>query len=343
MLEDQSKLAVYVPRTNFYNHPEEKLPPLEEMMATFKVKGVKLDVLNYRGYKRQEIELLYFHIIKAIQKIEKSIFKNVLPKSKIAIGTRQGIRKQYQTGPLKKNALAFYISTFKKIFIMTDIETKGKDVLWSSIIHEYGHHLHELLGGKADEELYLLYDMVRDTERFKDRWQLDNHGIRKQDDLDPVWDYEKRQIPIPPSKPNKIWNLPEIGDPLSDLRLNNWSVLSPELIEKSTYDSSEYILTNIEPEREEYARQKKDYGGGGRYRWVVTPGLYTYTNIETGETIELSSKYVKERVALPSEYGSKSMGEFVAEMFALVVTGTAKKNQKWVVAEFIKIVKKYFH
>lgn len=115
--------------------------------------------------------------------------------------------------------------------------------------------------------------------------------------------------------------LPQIGDPLSDLgSTNDW------IVKMASTDN--FYLTKIIPNT-----------------------AYLYTNSETGETIELGFDNVMKRLFRPSQYGSESFSEFMAEMFVLVVAGKnmgnslitkkIQKNEQWLVDKFIEIATKY--
>lgn len=104
----------------------------------------------------------------------------------------------------------------------------------------------------------------------------------------------------------KHFMLPKIGDPLSNLREDWWTV---------RLSSKDYILTKIEND------------------------IFTYGNSE-GKTIELTKKDISKRIRCPSNYGSYDAEEYFAEMVTLITLGKVKPSQKELAKKFLSLIRK---
>lgn len=100
--------------------------------------------------------------------------------------------------------------------------------------------------------------------------------------------------------------LPKIGDPLSNLREDWWNV-------KMATD--EFYLSNIDGKN------------------------YIYKN-EQGVEKVLSYEKIKELIICPSQYGSKSLEEWFAEMCALITLNKVKASMQKLADDFIQVLER---
>jgi hypothetical protein len=143
-----------------------------------------------------------------------------------------------------------------------------------TLIHEIAHKLHDdgLGYGNTDTDFYELY-----------YWA--NYG-------------EELEC--------KMFTLPKLGDPLSNLREDWWTV---------RLSSKDYILTSIDND------------------------IFTYSNSQ-GKTIELTKKDISKRIRCPSEYGRYDQEEYFAEMVTLITLGKVKPSQKELAKKFLSLIRK---
>ena len=211
-------------------------------------------------------------IYKTINYIKNSPFKKVLTNSEILIGTKPALSKAGLSYSGRR-VIALYWSQDKITYFINKegkSDTEDKDP-FITLIHEFGHRYHSrfIKGG------YYNFD-------FKDLYQ---EAIKSKEQC-------------------YIDQLPKIGDPLSNLRENWWTV---------RMSSDDYVLTNIFKNR------------------------YTYTN-STGDIKEFEKKDILKLITCPSQYGAKNVEEFFAEMFTLIILGKVKPNQKIIADKFMQLV-----
>jgi len=203
----------------------------------------------------------------AIEKLKNSPFKKVFSNSVILVGTED------QSDSPRGNAIARYRELADQIFyfLKSDGSTYSNKEIYITLIHEYGHrfHAHFMKNGYNNPKIKKLY-------------------LESQEG----------------TKTCYLKNLPKIGDPLSDLREDWYSVRMA---------SNEYYL-------------KKIVGDN-----------YIYEN-ERGRIKEVEKKDILKRITCPSEYGAKNEREFFAEMFTLITLGLVKPNQQVIADKFMKII-----
>ena len=214
-------------------------------------------------------------LFKAINHIKNSPFKKVLANSEIIIGTRSALNSQgYSYSGSKAIALYWH----RKDKISYPITKEGESIAgeeiasaYITLIHELGHRYHYRMMPRGYFNPYIM-DLYEEAKRPKEQCYLDQ--------------------------------LPKIGDSLSNLREDWWSVKKA---------SDDYLLTSI-------------------FR-----NTYTYTNSK-GDVKEIQKKDILKRITCPSQYGSKDHTEFFAEMFTLITLGLVKPSQKPVADKFMEIV-----
>jgi hypothetical protein len=201
----------------------------------------------------------------AVSKLEKSPFKKTLFDSEVLIGTKDENNVEYED-----NRIAHYNSALDHVFYFLNKENHKNAYI--SLIHEYGHRFHHLFMKSG-------FNNARITELYLDA--------------------------ISGSKNCYLKQLPQIGDPLSNLREDWWTVKMA---------SDEYYLDAI-------------FGY-----------FYVYKNVN-GDAIRIHQKDIIKRITCPSTYGAKNEREFFAEMVSLITLGLVKPNQQVIVDKFLKIVK----
>lgn len=217
------------------------------------------------------------NILKAIDAIKASPFpdfyKNAI-KDNLILGTTKDIISEGLEGShnIQDSHVAWYDDKTKNITYKIEIAPKvSKRSIHITLIHEFAHKFHSTFkdGGFANLEIHFLYE-----EAIKSKAQC----------------YLDR--------------LPKIGDPLSDLREDWWSVRMA---------SNDYILSEI------------------------INDTYVYMNSQ-GKTIKIEKKDILKRITCPSAYGAKNHAEFFAEMVTLITLGLVKPNQKIIADKFISVV-----
>jgi hypothetical protein len=216
------------------------------------------------------------NILKAIDEIKASPFpnfyKNVI-KGNLILGTMKDIISEGLADNIKESGVAWYDDKTKNIIYKIEFAPLvSKRSIHITLIHEFAHKFHSTFkdGGFENLEIHFLYE-----EAIKSKAQC----------------YLDR--------------LPKIGDPLSDLREDWWSVrMSSE---------NDYILSEI------------------------INDTYVYMNSQA-KTIKIEKKDILKRITCPSAYGAKNHAEFFAEMVTLITLGLVKPNQKIIADKFISVV-----
>ncbi len=326
-----------------FGHPEEKLPSKKEMLVKFGLKNLWVDVSTKIPAKA--LQKVHYHLLKAINLIEASPLTNkTISRSHILICDRSTLKRRYgMTVPPLITAFYGVAGGFghaldDKIVILTD-SFIGKHPLWQTIIHEYGHRFFIKIVSRAGGvgEFRELYNLINQNDRYDNRLKEDGWQYYSPEE------YESKGLPLPPIKPNlKIIDMmPKIGDPLSDLKINDWIVKMA-----SFTDTANFYLTEIVPDTDVWFEEHRNNRG-----YTRKSGIYIYTNSETGEKIELTTRDVEKKIFRPSDYSDQDLDEFMAEMFALVVADInvgnsliskkIHKHERWLVDKFLEIAKKY--
>ncbi len=192
-------------------------------------------------------------------------------KGNLILGTEADIKEQTGvTTPYKVSAL--YDEKTNDIIYFIDIAPfQPERDIYTTFIHEFAHRFHynHIKGGFKNPKIRTLYVQAF---RSEEQCYLDQ--------------------------------LPKIGDPLSNLRENWYTVRR---------SSEEWILSKI-----------KD-------------NSYAYKNSK-GELKYLDKKDILRRITCPSQYGAKNEGEFFAEMVTLITLGLVKPSQKLIADKFMEII-----
>jgi hypothetical protein len=166
-----------------------------------------------------------------------------------------------------ENSIAFYSSGDDTIYYKKE---KAKRAPYISLIHEYGHKFHTKLikDGYGNEKIKSLYEQA--------------------------------------IQPNvcQLSKMPKIGDPLSDLREDWWTVRMSA--------SDDFILNKID---------------GDNY-------IYTKGRLKT----ILKKQDILKLIKCPSQYGAKNTMEFVAEMITLITLDLVKPSQQLIADKFMEII-----
>jgi hypothetical protein len=171
-----------------------------------------------------------------------------------------------------EKALGAYSTIEKRIYYYKD-RSDPSEKLTLILIHELGHKLHNIAIKKG-----------MDNQKIIDLWQTKETTCE----------------------------LPKIGDPLSNLREDWWSVkMSSE---------NEFFLSEI-------------VAGQG----FGSQDTYIYVN-DIGEEKKFNKKQILKLLNCPSEYGATDLSEWFAEMCVLITLNKVKPSQKLIANEFIKIL-----
>ncbi len=220
------------------------------------------------------------NILKAVDRIKTSPISKLhkAVTGDLIIATDKDIQKEYGIKKTK-TAIAFYSQNHQiVVYYIDETQNVDKREIYISLIHEFGHKFHDKFmkagfGSTAVKVLYL--EAMKSTEQC----YLDQ--------------------------------LPKIGDPLSNLREDWWTV---------RMSSEDYVLTEI---------QKSNLGI-----------KYVYTNTE-GKTMQIDKKDILKLITCPSQYGAKNELEFFAEMVTLITLGLVKPSQQVIADKFMDIINKY--
>ena len=171
-----------------------------------------------------------------------------------------------------EKALGAYNAQEKRIYYYKD-RSDPSEKLTLILIHELGHKFHNIV-------------------------------IKKGMDNQKIFDLYKSK--------ETTCELPQIGDSLSDLREDWWSVkMSSE---------NEFFLSEI-------------VAGQG----FGAQDTYIYVN-DIGEEKKFNKKQILKLINCPSEYGSESLEEWFAEMCVLITLNKVKPSQKLIADRFIQIL-----
>jgi hypothetical protein len=192
-------------------------------------------------------------------------------KGNLIVGTDRDIKEQTGIEAPSSVSALFDYKTDDIIYFMDIAPMQPQRDIYSTLIHEFAHRFHHnhIKGGLRNPKIRTLYVQAF---RSEEQCYLDQ--------------------------------LPKIGDPLSNLRENWWSVKMA---------SEEWILSEI------------------------TDKSYIYKNYD-GELKYLDKKDILRRITCPSQYGAKNEGEFFAEMCTLITLGLVKPSQKLIADKFMQIV-----
>jgi hypothetical protein len=170
---------------------------------------------------------------------------------------------------ISETTLAYYDLDIDDLFYVTD-----SDVSIYNIIHEFAHKFQNTMikGGMTNRAIF---------------------------------DFFIHKV----SRPNLSCKFPKIGDPLSDLREDWWTV---------RFGSDEFYLKSI-----------------------GSDNSYTYVS-DNGEKKVIPQKKMLELLNCASGYGSVNHLEWFAEMCTLITLNKVKPNQKWVAEELIRIIAENF-
>ena len=250
---------------------------LEDMDALLDSYGVTITFLftptkiNAFEFKKQ--------IYTAIKLLEATPFIKAVQNTHFVFGTAFALRKK--GGFLERyRPMASYVSEGSsplKNHILYAVDSEGDPKynyypVYATIIHELGHKFH--------------HKFMRDS--------YDNQSI--------IQLYDQA---MEPTNQCFLDNLPNIGDPFSNLR-KNWYLVRGN-------PASDYFLTNI---------QKNTY-------------IYTNSN---GKKIIIDKSVLLQLITCPSEYGAKNEKEFFAEMCVLITLDEVKPSQQMIANSFLDIV-----
>lgn len=232
--------------------------------------GIKINIKSFMTEK--DVEYFRTQLNTAIKYINQSpihSFKKVLSSVFILVGTNNNIGKFGQT----ENQIASYHSSTKKIHYFFDKKDEKQPFI--TLIHELAHQYHHTIvkNGFNNQEIINLFKKATTS---------------------------KKQC--------ELFNLPQIGDPLSDLRENWWSVRMSS--------RNDFVLTKI------------------------IKGVYIYED-GTGKDVIYTLEEIIRMLACPSEYGSENEMEFFAEMTTLITLGLVKPNQQVIANKFMQILNIY--
>lgn len=270
----------------YLNFNEDKKKELAGQTTILKLtKAPQLDFVFYGRITVPGLTLFKKHLDFSIKYVSKSPIKNfkkVFMKGKVFVGQKDDILASdllpsevaSAIGKLKGGKLDGFFDKSRKddVFIILNGETyTSKDAI--NLIHELAHKFH--------------YQYIR-------------NGIQNQR-LKDLFDLAQNQID------NQYCELPQIGDPLSNLRDPKiWSM-------SERFASSEYYLKKID-------------------------GLnYIYENEQKKKIVFLKGQ-IRTLIRCPSEYSTKAHYEWFAEMVSLATLNLAKPSEKMIVDEFIKVV-----
>jgi hypothetical protein len=270
----------------YLNFNEEKKKELAGQTTILKLtKAPQLDFVFYGRITIPGLTLFKKHLDFSIKYISKSPikkFKKVFMKGKVFVGQKDDILASdllpsevaSALQKLKGNLGGFFDpkSKIDDVFIILNGETyKTSDAV--NLIHELAHKFqyHYIKNGIQNQRLKDLYDLAKN--------EIDN----------------------------QYCELPQIGDPLSNLRdPKTWSI-------SERFASSEYYLKKIDHLN------------------------YIYEN-EQKKQIVFSKGQIRTLSKCPSEYSTKAHFEWFAEMVSLATLNLAKPSEKMIVEEFIKVV-----
>jgi hypothetical protein len=217
---------------------------------------------------KEEIKQFKADMLESANKIKASPIRNfseILNNGKIFIGDSRHFYLFHKIYIPDTHTRAFYDHDKKEIFYITDKE-EVKAQRPATIIHELAHKFHHLI--------------------LKDGFE------------------NKKILELYSESKRGICELPKIGDPLSNLREDWWTVRTA---------SDEFYL------------KEKD--------WVD----FTYEN-DKGEKKKFTRKQIENLIACPSEYSAKNEREFFAEMCVLITLNKVKPSQKALAERFLQIV-----
>jgi hypothetical protein len=229
-------------------------------------------------------EILFFKTVlfKAIMKINNSkvpSFSKALKNLDIVFGESGEADKLFSENSKKTtpNVQAQYFSTRDEIIYYTNTIGSGRDV-YMTIIHEIAHRLHYLhiKNGFENKELKDLYNKT--TSQVMCR----------------------------------LSQFPKIGDPLSDLNVN---------------EKNEWELVTRKASAEFYLKE------------ITDDGIFIYKD-SLGKEIKFPRNKIMKMIRCPSEYGAENVMEFFAEMCTMITLGIVKPNQEMIAKIFINIVEK---
>ncbi len=202
----------------------------------------------------------------SLEKLKNSPFKKAISNSILMIGT-----EDQSPDPRANNSIAHYsYSDHIFYFVKSDGSVYSDKKPYITIIHEFGHRYHKLFMKRG----------------------YDNAKIKKL--------YLEA---LEGTKSCYLKKIPQIGDPLSNLREDWWSV-------RTAFEN--YTLTSI------------------------TNDYYTYTFGAKSKTFTKAE--ILKLMNCPSKYSAKNEREFFAEMVTLITLGLVKPSQQVVVDKFLKIV-----
>ena len=195
----------------------------------------------------------------------------------IALGKREDLTRNWslRDKPYAKASYAEAIEPSGLVFYYTDMVERNTYI---TLIHEFAHKYHSTR----------IKDGGYNNEFFKKLYNSAKRGTQKC--------YTSL--------------LPKIGDSLSDLR-EDWYSVSDK---KSSED--EYILTSIT--QSEYVYETKD-----------------------GKTLSFRKEDVLQRITCPSSYSAENHKEFFAEMMTLITLGLVKPNQQVLANKFMEGIAEY--
>lgn len=225
-------------------------------------------LISFYGLLKEK-EILDFkkQISLALSHIKKSpvpFFSKVLELGGlICVGEGVELPRQSQS----EKSIAFYSHFDDTIYYR-----KEKAVLkpaYITIIHEHGHKFH--------------YNLIKNGNRNEKIINLYKQAIQP--------------------KECQLSKMPKIGDPLSDLREDWWTVKMA---------SKDFILNKIDGDD------------------------YIYTQGKLKKIIK--KQEILKLIHCPSQYGAKNVEEFFAEMCTLITLGLVKPSQKLITDKFMEIV-----
>jgi len=214
------------------------------------------------------------NILKAIGAIKASPIPNFdkALKGDLILGTEIDIKKQTGVTIPLDVFVGLYHRDTNNIMYFIDATIKRNRDIYITLIHEFAHRYHHkhFKGGIENPKIITLFQQAVKNE---EQCFLDQ--------------------------------LPKIGDPLSNLRENWWSV------KMSTDD--EWILSKI------------------------TDTKYIYRNSK-GFIESFDKKDILLRTTCPSVYGTRNKAEFFAEMVTLITLGLVKPSQKLIADKLMEII-----
>jgi hypothetical protein len=242
----------------------------EDKMKTILIEIGNIKISIESSISEKDVEFFKNHLTLAVKYIKESSipsFKRVLSSVYITLGTVSDIGKKYSS---QEKSIAIYSSRTNSIGFFYDQKTHQPPFI--TLIHELGHQFHNTVikSGFSNKAILELFEKATTS---------------------------KRQC--------QLFSLPKIGDSLSDLREDWWSV--------KMGSENDYILTKIDR------------------------GVYYYVN-RSGDDIIYTKEEIIQRIACPSEYGASNVAEFFAEMCVLITFNKVKPSQKLIADKFMQIV-----